>query len=320
MKTLKLACVAALVLSAGMCFAQTYPFKPVRLVVPFPPGGAVDLLARLMQPKMSEALGQPFIVDNRPGAAGNIGAEAVAKAAPDGYTLVVNTNGQAIAPAMYRKLAYDPVRDLFPLSQLVASHLLLIASPDLPAASLAEFLALAKAKPGALNYGNTGVGTPLDLTMELLKLSAGIDVLAVPYRSDAQLHAAMTAGQVQVAIVPLSTTVQLIKSGKVRALAVPSLKRASILPDVPTVAEMLPGFESAAWQGMFVPSKTPREVAEVLHRAVVRALGAPDIRERLLSLNYEIVASTPEQFKAVFDADVAKFARIVKEARIPVQE
>ena len=320
MKTLKLTCMAVLVLGAGMCFAQTYPVKPVRLVVPFPPGGAVDILARLMQPKMSDALGQPLIVDNRPGAAGNIGAEAVAKSAPDGYTVLVNTNGQAIAPAMYRKLAYDPVKDLVPLSQLVASHLLLIASPDLPAASLGEFIALAKARPGALNYGNTGVGTPLDLTMELLKLSAGIDVLAVPYRSDAQLHAAMAAGQVQVAIVPLSTTVQLIKSGKVRALAVPSAKRAAILPDVQAIAEILPGFESAAWQGMFLPAKTPRDVADVLHRAVGRSLAAPDIRERLLSLNYEIVASTPEQFKAVFDADVAKFARIVKEARIPVQE
>jgi tripartite-type tricarboxylate transporter receptor subunit TctC len=320
MKTLKLTCMAVLVLGAGMCFAQTYPVKPVRLVVPFPPGGAVDILARLMQPKMSDALGQPLIVDNRPGAAGNIGAEAVAKSAPDGYTVLVNTNGQAIAPAMYRKLAYDPVKDLVPLSQLVASHLLLIASPDLPAASLGEFIALAKARPGALNYGNTGVGTPLDLTMELLKLSAGIDVLAVPYRSDAQLHAAMAAGQVQVAIVPLSTTVQLIKSGKVRALAVPSAKRAAILPDVQAIAEILPGFESAAWQGMFLPAKTPRDVADVLHRAVGRSLAAPDIRERLLSLNYEIVASTPEQFKAVFDADVAKFARIVKEARIAVQE
>jgi tripartite-type tricarboxylate transporter receptor subunit TctC len=317
---LKLALAAVLALSAGVCTAQGYPNKPVRVIVPFPAGGAVDLLMRLIQPKMAEALAQPLIVENRSGAGGNLGAEAIARATPDGYTFGINTNGQAIAPAMYRKLNYDPVKDLSPLSQLTASHLLLIASPKSSIASVGELIARAKENPGALNYGNTGAGTPLDLTMELLKLSAGIEVLAVPYRGDAPLHAALAAGQVELAIVPLSSTLALVKSGKMRALAVPSAKRVGVLPDVPAIAETLPGFESTAWHGLFLPAKTPRDIADVLHRAVLRALAAPDVRERFLSMAYDVIGSTPEQFKVVFDADVAKFARIVKEARIPVQE
>ncbi len=320
MNPLKHLPIAALALASGLCLAQSYPTKPVRLVVPFPPGGAVDLIARLIQPKMSESLGQPFLLENRPGAAGNVGVESVARSAPDGYTLVINTNGQAISPAIYKKLNYDAVRDFTPLSQLVASNLILIASPKLPAATVAEFIAIAKARPGVLNYGGTGVGNPLHLTMELLKLTAGIDIVAVHYQGDAPLFTAMMAGQVEAAVVPLSTALPLVKSGKIRALAMPGARRVPVLPDVPTIAETLPGFESSSWQGLFVPSKTPRDALDALYRGVVKAMAAPEVRERLLSFSYEVVGSTPEQFRAMFEADVAKFARIVKEAKIPLQE
>ena len=313
------AVMAALALASSLCLAQSYPTKPVRLVVPFPPGGAVDLIARLIQPKMSESLGQPFLIENRPGAAGNVGVEAVARSAPDGYTLVINTNGQAISPAIFKKLSWE-AKDFIPLSQLVASNLILIASPKLPAATVAELIAHARARPGVLNYGGTGVGNPLHLTMELFKLTAGIDIVAVHYQGDAPLFTAMMSGQVEAAVVPLSTALPLVKSGKIRALAMPGARRVSALPDVPTIAETLPGFESSSWQGLFVPSRTPRDAIDALHRGVVRALAAPEVRERLASFSYDVVGSTPEQFKAMFEADVAKFARIVKEARIPLQE
>jgi tripartite-type tricarboxylate transporter receptor subunit TctC len=324
MKQVKLICAAALALAAGLCQAQAhptnYPAKPVRIVVPFPAGGAVDLLGRLLAPKLAESLGQPFLVENRSGAAGNLGTEAVARAAPDGYTILLNTNGHAIGPAIYRKLGYDPVNDFIPVSQMVTSNLVLVAYPQLPAASLADFIALARAKPGGLNYGSTGVGNALHLTMELLKLSAGIDVVSIPYQGDAPLNAALMSGQVEVAVVPYSTASPLIRSGKLRALAVASPKRMALQPDVPTVAETLPGFESTTWVGLFVPAKTPREIVDAIHRATVKGLAAADVRERLASISSEPVGSTPEQFKAKVDADVAKFTKIVKEARIPLQE
>jgi len=310
--------IAALALGSGLALAQSYPSKPVRLVVPFPPGGAVDLIARLIQPKMSESLGQPFLIENRPGAAGNVGVESVARGAPDGHTLVINTNGQAISPAIFKKLSWDAT-DFTPVSQLVASNLILISSPKLQAATVAEFIAIAKAKPGVLNYGGTGVGNPLHLTMELLKLTAGIDIVAVHYQGDAPLFTAMMSGQVEAAVVPLSTALPLVKSGKIRALAMPGARRVSVLPDVPTIAETLPGFESSSWQGLFVPSRTPRDAVDALYRGVVKALAAPEVRERLASFSYEPVGSTPEQFRAMFEADVAKFTRIVRDAKIPLQ-
>ena len=312
--------IAALIMAAGACFAQSYPVKPVRLVVPFPPGGAVDLIARLVQPGMAAALGQPFLIENRPGAAGNVGVESVARSAPDGYTLVVNTNGQAISPAMVKKLSWDPARDFLPLSQLVASHLIVIASPRMPASNLAEFIALAKAKPGVLNYGGTGIGNPLHLTMELIKLTAGIDVVAVHYQGDAPLYTAMMAGQVEVAVVPISTAFPLVKSGKIRALAIPSARRLALAPEVPIVSETLPGIDAPGWQGYFVPAKTPRDAIDTLHRAVVKSLAATEVRDRLTSLSYDIVGSSPEQFKVVYEADLARFARIVRDAKIPLQD
>lgn len=313
--------LAALALQPGIALAQSYPSKPIRIVVPFPAGGAVDTLARLVGPKMADGLNQPVLVENRAGAGGNIGADAVAKAAADGYSILLNTNGHAISPALYRKLPFDAVKDFTPVTQLVATTLILVAYPKLPAATLKELIALARSKPGGLNYGSTGVGNPLHLTMELLKISAGIDIVPVPYKGDAPLNTALMAGEVDVAIVPLSTSLQFIRAGRLRAVAVTAARRTAVLADVPTIAEGgIPGFESTSWQGFFVPAKTPGEIVERIQRETVKALNTPEVRDRIQAMGQEIIGSTPDQFDAKFKADLAKFARIVKEARIPLQE
>jgi tripartite-type tricarboxylate transporter receptor subunit TctC len=225
--------LAAFTLHGGGAVAQTYPSKPIRIIVPFVAGGAVDALARMLGAKLSESLGQPVIVENRPGAGGNIAADAVAKSPPDGYTILQNTNGQAISPAIYRSLPFDVVRDFVPVTQLVGSQLVLVASPKLPAGSVLELIALAKAKPGTLNYGMTGAGNPLHLTMEMFKTAAGIDIQAVPYKGDKGIFPALITGEIQVAVAPMATTLPHVTGGTLRALAVAGAKRSAALPDGP---------------------------------------------------------------------------------------
>jgi tripartite-type tricarboxylate transporter receptor subunit TctC len=305
----------------GPASAQSYPTKPIRVIVPFAAGGAVDVLARLVSAKMSEFVGQPAIIENRAGAAGNVAADAVAKSPPDGYTILQNTNGQAISPSLYKSLPFDAVKDFTPVTQLVASQLLLVATPSLPAKSVQELIALAKAKPGSLNYGMTGIGNPLHLTVEMFKHAAGIELQAVPYRGDAPLNTALIAGEVHLAVVPFATAKPHVEAGRLRALAIPGAKRSPALPQVPTIAESgLPGFESSSWQGWFVPANTPSEIVALIQREAAKALNAPDVRERLEATANEVVASTPEAFAAVFKNDLAKFAKVVKDAKIPLQD
>ncbi|MPZ37234.1 MAG: tripartite tricarboxylate transporter substrate binding protein [Rhizobiales bacterium] len=300
--------------------AETYPSKPIRIVVPFVAGGAVDLLARIMGQKLTETLGQPVIVENRPGAGGNTAADMVAKSPPDGYTIFQTTNGLAISPALYRKLPFDPVEDLVPVTQLVASQLLLVATPSLPAKTTAELITLAKAKPGTLNYGMTGVGNPLHLTMEMLMHAAGVKFQAIPYRGDAPLNTALIAGEVQLAVVPFATAKPNIESGRLRALGIAGAKRSPSLPDVPTIAESgVPGFDSTSWQGWFVPAGTPRKVIALIQREAAKALKMPDVRARMDALANEVVGSTPDEFAVRYKADLARFAKIVKDAGIPQQ-
>jgi tripartite-type tricarboxylate transporter receptor subunit TctC len=279
------------------------------------------VLARLVSAKMSESVGQPVIIENRAGAAGNVAADAVAKSPPDGYTILQNTNGQAISPSLYKSLPFDAVKDFVPVTQLVASQLLLVATPSLPAKSVQELIALAKAKPGSLNYGMTGIGNPLHLTVEMFKHAAGIELQAVPYRGDAPLNTALIAGEVHLAVVPFATAKPHVEAGRLRALAIPGAKRSPALPQVPTIAESgLPGFESSSWQGWFVPANTPGEIVALIQREAAKALNAPDVRERLEATANEVVASTPEAFAAVFKNDLAKFAKVVKDAKIPLQD
>jgi tripartite-type tricarboxylate transporter receptor subunit TctC len=310
--------------AAGLWFdaalAQSYPSRPIHVVVPFAAGGAVDTLARIIGAKLHDTIGQPVIIENRAGAGGTTGADFVAKAPPDGYTILQNTNGQAIAPALYRSLPFDTFKDFAPVTQLVTTSTVLVANTKLPAKSLKEFIGLAKAKPGQLNYGMTGVGNGLHLTMELLKRTAGIDLQAVPYRGDAPLNTALIAGEIDVAIVPLTTIIPYIQAGSVRALAVTSAGRSSLLPEVPTISEAaFPGFEASGWIGYFVPARTPGEIARFIQRETARVLMVPEVHQRLQALGNEPVGSTPEEFEAKVKADVASFAVIVREAGIPAQ-
>jgi tripartite-type tricarboxylate transporter receptor subunit TctC len=323
-RCLRVACaivVGTLALAPTGAVAQSYPSKPIRIVVPYAAGGAVDALARIIGAKLQENLGQPVVVENRAGAGGNTGAAEVAKAPPDGYTILQNTNGQAISPALYRTLPFDALNDFIPVTQLVGTSTVLVAHPKLPAKSAKDLIALAKAKPGGLNYGMTGVGNSLHLTMEMFKRAAGIDIQAIPYRGDAPLNTALIAGEVDVAIVPLATIVPHIESGLVRALAVNSAARSSLLPNVPTMAEdAIAGFEASGWQGWFVPARTPREVVIVIQRETAKVIMAPDMQERLRAIGNDPVGSTPEAFAAKFKEDLAKFAKVVAEARIPAQD
>jgi tripartite-type tricarboxylate transporter receptor subunit TctC len=300
---------------------QGYPERPVRIIVPFAAGGAVDDLARIIGAKLGSAFRQPVVVENHAGAGGNLGADVVAKSAPDGTTILQTTNGQAISPALYRKLPFDALADFTPVTQLVASTLVLVAGPSLPVASTAELIGLAKSRPGKMNYGSSGVGNPLHLTMEMIKFAAGIDIVPVPYRGDAQINTALMAGEVEVAVVPLATSLPLIAAGKLRALGVTSARRSAALPDVPTIAESgVAGFASSSWQGFFVPARTPRDIVDLIQRETAKVLQAPDVRARLAVLSYEPVGSTPQEFAAYYGSELARFAGVVKQAHIPPQD
>jgi tripartite-type tricarboxylate transporter receptor subunit TctC len=316
------ACILALLAAAnGGAYAQDFPNRQIRVVVPFPAGGTVDTVARLVGQKASEAAGQPIIVDNRGGAAGNIGADAVAKSPPDGYTILQTVNGLSLSPSLYKKLPFDVLKDFVPVVQIAASPLLIVASAKAPINSLKDMIALAKQKPGSLNYGSTGVGIPLHLTMEMLRMAAGIDIVHIPYKGDAPLLTALIAGDVQIACVPFATTLPHLQAGTLRALAVTTAQRVPVLSDVPTVAESgFPGFESSSWQGWFVPAGTPRDVVLKLNGYVRTAIAAPDVLDRLKSFGSIPVGGTPEEFSAMFKADVERFAKVVKDANIPMQD
>jgi tripartite-type tricarboxylate transporter receptor subunit TctC len=302
---------------AGDGFAQNYPNRTVRIVVPFAPGGGVDVLARIVGTKLSELTRQPVVVDHRPGAGGNLGADVVAKSPPDGYTILLAVSGLAVGPALYRTLPFDPVKDLVPVTEVISSTLLLVVTPKLPVTSVQELIALAKSKPGKLNYGSSGLGAPLHLTMEIFKSSAGVDLVHVPFRGDAPLNAALIAGDIELAFVPQLTGLPLIQAGQLRALGSTGLKRTTALPDLPTMAEAgVRGLETSSWNGMFVPAGTPREIVAAIHREIARVL-ATEVGERIRAIGNEPVGSTPEEFAAKFKADVARFAKVVEDARIP---
>ena len=301
--------------------AQAYPSRPVTIVVPFSPGGAVDAMARVLGSKMAASMGQPMVIENRAGAGGALGMNSVARAQPDGYTILYTPNSIAIGPALYKKLPFDAEKDLLPVSQALSTTLVLAAHPKLQVSTVKELIALAKAQPGKLNFGSSGVADPLQLGMELLKTSAGVDLVAIPYKGQAPMFAALLAGEVDTAIVSLQLALSPIRSGALKGLAVTGNKRSVALPDVPTVAESgLPGYDISSWHGVFVPAGTPPEIVARLHREIVAAVQSPDVRERVEATGNEVVASTPQEFSAKFRADVARFKKIVQDARIPYQD
>jgi tripartite-type tricarboxylate transporter receptor subunit TctC len=320
MRRLGLALGFVLALAATSAHAQTYPNRPIRLIVPFAAGGAVDVLARLLAGKLSDQVGQPVIVENRPGAGGTLAADQVAKSPPDGYTILQNTNGAAIAPALYNSLPFDAVNDFAPVTQLVASNLILVASPKSGITSMQQLIAEARANPGKLNYGSSGVGNPLHLTMEMIKHATGTDILAVPFRGDAQINAALIAGDVEIAVVPLATAVPLIQDGRIRGLAITGAQRSSTVPDIPTVAESgVPGFASNSWQGWFMAAKTPAPIVERIQQETAKALALPDVRPRLAAMAYEGVGQPPAEFAAYYKDEIAKFTKVIADAKIPKQ-
>jgi tripartite-type tricarboxylate transporter receptor subunit TctC len=313
--------VAAIVLgalvAASGAMSQSYPTKPVRIIVPFPAGGAVDTLARMVGAKLSESLGQPVIIENRAGAGGNIASDFVAKSAPDGYTILQTTPGQAISPHLYRSLPYDAVKDLIPVTQLVSSYMVLAASQKSGITSVKDLIARAKAQPGVLNYGSSGAGNPLHLTMEMIKRAAGIDIVAIPHRGDAQLNAALIAGQIDVAVLPFATSRGNVEAGKIRGLAVTNDKRTPVLPNLPTIGEAGIQVEASSWQGFFVPAGTPPEIVARIQRDTAKGLQAPDLKERQAASANEVVGSTPAEFAAFFKSEMAKYGRVIEDAKIP---
>ena len=318
----RLAAIGCALLGMGLSAqAQTWPAGTIKMIVPYAAGGATDALARLIAGKLQDQMNTPVIVDNRAGAGGNLGANVVAKAAPDGYTILFNINGHAISPAIYKSLPYDADKDFVRVTQLVSTTSVMVVLPTLPVKTLPELIAYAKANPGKLNYGSTGIGNSLHLTMEMVKHATGMDIQMVPFRGDAPLFSAMFGGEVQVAIVPLITAKAHIDSGALRAIAVTTAKRAGSLPNVPPIAEQgVPGFDVPGWMGLFAPAGTPRPIVERLWHESQKALAAHDVGPVLENLALEPVGSSPEEFDKRYFADRAKFQQVIKDANIPLQD
>jgi tripartite-type tricarboxylate transporter receptor subunit TctC len=302
-------------LSLGLAAqAQTYPNRPVTLVVAFTPAGPSDVLARVVGRKLEELLKQPFIIVNRPGAGGNIGAEAVANATPDGYTLLMGNNSiLATNASLYKKLPYDPEKDFKPISLVGNQANILVVNPKLPVKSISELIGLAKAMPGQLNYASSGIGTAAHLAGALFRAQANIDIVHVAYKGAAPALQDVISGQVQMMFATAASVVGFINSGLVRPLAVTTLHRSALFPDLPTVAEQgLPGFEATTWHGLVAPAATPPAVIDVLHDATIRALRDPALAKSLTELGVEISSSTPDEFAKYITAEIPKWTAVVK--------
>jgi len=296
--------------------APAYPTKPVRIVVPFPAGGATDILARAVAQKLTETWGQAFVVDNRPGAGGNIGSELVAKAAPDGYTLEMGTVGtHAINASLYAKMPYDHVKDFAPIILVAGVPNVLVVNPAVPVNSVQELIAYAKANPGKLNFASSGNGTSIHLSGELFKVMAGVQMTHIPYKGSAPALADLLGGQVQLMFDNLPPSLPQIKGGKLRALGVTSAARAPALPDTPTIAESgLPGFDASSWFGLLAPAGTPPAIIAKLNTEIAKWLATPEAKEKLVAIGANIAGGTPEDFARHVQAETAKWAKVVKES------
>ena len=302
---------------AGTACGQAYPMKPIRIVIGFPPGGGIDIVARLLAPKLSESLGQQIVVDNRPGANGIIGTELVAKAPPDGYTIFLGTTGNlSVNPALYPSLPFNMERDFAPVTQTSSVPFLVYVHPSLPAKTLRELIAIAKANPGRMNYYSSGNGGLPHLCGELLNSLAGVKTVHVPYKGSAPGMTDLIGGHVQFGFDAAAIGLPHVKAGKLRAIATTGTTRLSFLPDVPLASGSLRGFEVVNWYGMVLPAGTPREIITRLHGEVVKAMNIPDIREKLIAQGTDPVGSTPEEFAAFMKSETLKWGRVIKTANI----
>lgn len=307
-------------LAAHAAIAQTYPSKPIRIVVPFGAGGVADLTARTVAQKLSESLGQPVVIDNKPGAGGVVAGDTVAKAEPDGHTLLLMSNGTAVSSSLFKSLPFDTVRDFAPVSTLGHFDIALIVPADSKFKTLAELLAFAKANPGKLNLGSINIGSTQNLAAELFKTSSGTDVQIVPFNGTPAVITALRGGQIDAAVEILGPMLPQIKAKAVRALAVTGEKRAAVLPDVPTAKESgLPTFVASSWNALAAPAKTPKNVIDRLNKDVVAALNAPDVKKKLLDLNVEARASSPEQASELLVSEIKRWGEVITRAKIPKQ-
>ena len=313
-----IAMVAALAVVPGTLLAQAYPARPIRFIVPFTPGGSQDIIARLVGQKLAERLGQQVVVDNRSGAAGLIAADLTAKATPDGHTIFMATAGPiTIAPSLHKKLTYDPLKDLAPVVQLVETPMALIGSNGLPATSVADVIALARSKPGQLNYASVGNGSISHLTMELFKSQTGINVAHVPYKGAAPAFVDLISGQVPLMFITTASAYSYTAAGKARALAVAAKKRSAMMPEVPTMNEAgVRNFEVPVWAGILTTAGTSKAAIDRLHREAKAVLEMPDVRSRLAQLGSDVVGSPPREFAALLKADLARWTKVIKAANV----
>ena len=312
------------ILSAGLAVtahAQAqYPAKPVRLIVPFPPGGGSDALSRILGPKLAEALGQQVVIENRPGAGANIGAEVAAKSPPDGYTLLMGNVAHAINASLYAKLGYDLIKDFAPVCLLASTPNIVVVHPSVPARSVKDLIALAKARPGQLDVASSGAGSSAHLAGELFKSMAGVKMNHVPYKGGGPAVVALLGGEVSVGFATTPSVIQHVKSGRLRGLAVTTAKRSPSTPDLPTVSEAgVKGYEAGTWYGFLVPSGTPKEVVSRLHAESIKSLSAADVKQRLDNSGFEPIGTTPEQFGAYIASETGKWGKVVRAAGVRVE-
>jgi tripartite-type tricarboxylate transporter receptor subunit TctC len=313
--------LASLLAAAAARGQADYPDRAIRILVGFPPGGPPDVAARLLADKFSEAWGKSVVVENVTGGGGNIAVDRAAKAAPDGYTLLMASNAIVINPSLYEKLPYDAARDLAPVSLAVAMPIILVVNNDVPARDVQQLMSLARAPSGRLTFGHAGVGTPAQLAGELFKARAGVDIQPVPYRGMPLVLPDLLAGRITMAFPNISVVLQLVRDGKVRALAVTSPRRAATVPDVPTMVEAgFPGFDASAWFGLMAPAGTPPAIIDKLNRETARALAAGEVRKRLDELGMEVIAGTPVEFATVITSETAQWAKVIKDAGIKISE
>jgi tripartite-type tricarboxylate transporter receptor subunit TctC len=310
----RICCIAFAVGLTGIASAQAqYPNKSVRMIVPYPPGGATDALGRVIGPALSEALGRPVVVENRPGAGTNLGAEIAAKSPPDGYTLLLGGLAQAISATLYSKLNYDFIRDFAPVSLLASTSLIMVVHPSLPAKSVKELIALARARPGQLDYVSSGSGSPAHLAAVLFTSMAGVKMNHIPYKGGSPAAMALIGGEASVGFINTPSVIQHVKSGRLRGLAITSAQRSPFTPDLPTISEMgVAGYEVGTWDGLLAPAGTPDEVISRLHAETVKALKRQGVKERLDASGIEPIGTTPEQFGAYIRSEVGKWAKVVK--------